>query len=948
MKRKKLFFVPGILFLILNASWTSSKTTNSVKINTSESQMAEPPLAWNTFLGGTAKDWGYDIAIDQSGNSYVAGTSDSSWGTPLMAFQDTRDVFVVKLSPDGTLLWQTFLGGMGIDEASGIVIDGSGYVYVAGMSAGTWGAPVNPRNGKPTDAFVAKLDSNGAVCWNTFVGGDLENSGYGIALDGSGNLYVVGNCLAKFDSAGARLWRIPLWGGNSTGLDIAVDATGNPYLTGISYASWGTPISPFQGSIDVFVVKLNSEGALQWNTFLGCAAIDLVHELALDASGNSYVIGSSDEVWGNPVSGFDDTRPAFVAKLNAQGTLVWNTLLGSGSGDHGLGVALDSSGNIYAAGRSWASWGNPLRAFSGMGDVFAAKLNSAGELQWNTFLGGNSTDYAFDIALDGWRNAYVCGSSTEWGNPIRAFGGIQDAFVAKIPPQGNAEIGLSKNDLYFGAMRNGPASPAQKANVIQYGTGIVNWTATAAEDWISASPGTGTGPGPLTVGIARTDLAAGTYLGTVTVSDPNVSSSSDVLTIHFQVYEAAASSPPFGLIDLPLYGAMVFSSIPVSGWVLDDIGLQSVRIYRGTGTGDRALIGEASFVEGARPDVEAIYDEYPQSGRAGWGYMLLTNMLPLGDGLYNLLAYATDLEGNEVLLGERAITVNNAGAIRPFGAIDTPGQGGTAAGNLYFNFGWVLTPPPNSIPIDGSTIRVWVDGMPLGHPSYNHFRGDIATLFPGYANANGAVGVYQLNTTAYSDGVHTIEWSVTDSAGNTDGIGSRYFSIQNAGGTPSPEGTEVKARRTKGGTDSNRQPRHVFRPENGRESIPRDVRTPVFVTKAGGMAEAVLPDRDGSMKIAIPPVTRIAVYLNEADAGETENKMIERGARLRGSVPASPRYEAYQLVLGEDRPLPPGASFDPESGIFYWQPGPGFLGKFEFVFVDTATKTNKPITIVIQ
>jgi len=115
---------------------------------------------------------------------------------------------------------------------------------------------------------------------------------------------------------------------------------------------------------------------------------------------------------------------------------------------------------------------------------------------------------------------------------------------------------------------------------------------------------------------------------------------------------------------------------------------------------DRAYIGDAVFVEGARPDVEAAYPGYPQNSRAGWGYMLLTNFLPLGDGPYNLLAYATDLEGNEVLLGSKSIIVDNANAVLPFGAIDTPAQGGTASGNPYYNFGWALTPQPNFVPLD--------------------------------------------------------------------------------------------------------------------------------------------------------------------------------------------------------------------------------------------------------
>ncbi|MCP5053678.1 MAG: hypothetical protein GY940_41315 [bacterium] len=93
----------------------------------------------------------------------------------------------------------------------------------------------------------------------------------------------------------------------------------------------------------------------------------------------------------------------------------------------------------------------------------------------------------------------------------------------------------------------------------------------------------------------------------------------------------------------------------------------------------------------------------------------------------------------------------------------------------------MLTPMPNSMPTDGSTINVFVDGVKLGNPIYNIYRSDLAKLFPGYANSNGAVGYFHLDTTGYSDGVHTIQWTARDDAGNADGIGSRYFMIQNTG-----------------------------------------------------------------------------------------------------------------------------------------------------------------------
>jgi uncharacterized protein (TIGR01370 family) len=239
---------------------------------------------------------------------------------------------------------------------------------------------------------------------------------------------------------------------------------------------------------------------------------------------------------------------------------------------------------------------------------------------------------------------------------------------------------------------------------------------------------------------------------------------------------------PFGSFDTPLDGSTVRSSVAVTGWALDDVAVESVKIYRkGNDPGNNLIyIGDAVLVEGARPDVQQAYPTYPMNHKAGWGYMMLTNFLPNGgNGIFTLYAIAKDVSGHTVTLGTKTITCDNANAVKPFGAIDAPAQGGTVSGSNFINWGWVLTPQPNSIPADGSTINVIVDGVNIGHPTYNVYRPDIATLFPGYANSNGAVGYFYLDTTQYEDGVHTIQWTVSNSMGTTEGIGSRYFVIRN-------------------------------------------------------------------------------------------------------------------------------------------------------------------------
>ncbi|UCH98577.1 MAG: hypothetical protein JSV88_17485 [Candidatus Aminicenantes bacterium] len=378
----------------------------------------------------------------------------------------------------------------------------------------------------------------------------------------------------------------------------------------------------------------------------------------------------------------------------------------------------------------------------------------------------------------------------------------------------------------------------------------------------------------------------------------------------FEWYEAVYSplpelNPPFGQFATPIDQSNVASSIAVTGWALDDSGVEHVKIYRGQGS-QLLFVGDASFVEGARPDVAAAYPQYPNNTRAGWGYMLLTNFLPNGgNGTYTLYAIATDAVGKTTTLGSKTIYCDNANAVKPFGAIDTPSQGGTASGSSYVNWGWALTPQPNYIPTDGSTLNVFVDGVNLGNPTYNVYRADLASLFPGYANSNGAAGYFYLDTTAYANGVHTIQWTARDSGGNSDGIGSRYFTINNT--SPSSP-SSVQGMKT------------AVLPLLQIDALPVENFSPVRVKQ--GYDEDSLPiavplDEKGMNRVVIPEMERIEIHLSDLPALDTA-------------------YSGYLVVGDRMMSLPVGSTLNPQTGVFSWIPGPGHLGSFHLVFIKTA------------
>ena len=452
-----------------------------------------------------------------------------------------------------------------------------------------------------------------------------------------------------------------------------------------------------------------------------------------------------------------------------------------------------------------------------------------------------------------------------------------------LPPP---EIALSRSALTFGSKGSAFTDP-QSFTVSNSGEGTLSWTALDNQSWLSLTPVSGTGSANITVSVNPSGLSAGTYTGTITVSDPAASNSPRTVTVTLHVYASAAAGKPYGVFDTPGTGTTVRSSIPVTGWALDDLQVDTVKIYREDGA-SLAYVADALFIDGSRPDVEAAYPGVPLNSRGGWGVMLLTNFLPYGDGVYKIHALAVDKEGNTTDLGTKTITVDNAHAAEPFGAIDTPVQGGVASGTGYVNFGWVLTPTPYSIPTDGHTLNVWVDGAPLGHPVYNNYRQDIADLFPGYLNSNGAVGYYFLNTTGYANGLHTIAWSAVDDGGRETGVGSRYFLISNlsAGVNPWP-GAPLA------GTPS--------------QTLPD--RTSLFVSKGWSEAEEgeeLSSEGDGTFLLKMAFGERIAVKLGEGS------------------------WRGYLRVGEEFRPLPVGSTL--RGGSFFWQPGPGFRGEFNLFF----------------
>lgn len=419
----------------------------------SAQEMIAPSVAWNTFIGAsddTLNTAIFAIVVDSAGNSYVTGSANGTWGTPIDAYAGGfNDAFVAKFSPLGALLWHTFIGSAESEGGRSIAIDNAGNVYVAGNARGTWGSPPQSNLGFG-DGFVQKLSSTGARVWNTYIGTQFSDSGAsGVAVDNAGSVYVTGGYqvggerifVVKLNATnGNRSWFKSLGNSYSVGHGIAADSAGNSYVAGTTYSNFGTPIVGYSGDgsdDEVVVAKLDTNSNLQWNTYFPA---NNGRAVELDSSGAVFIGGGAIESWGNPKSPASGDYDGYVQKLSNAGQRVWNTFIGglypgSGDGEDTVnGISFAADGSVIAGGSSSTEFGKPQNTLNGSADLFAARLDRNGHLRCNAYFGSSSYDQGFAVAVDSADNILLAGASyASWGSaPEMAYTGPQDGALVKF------------------------------------------------------------------------------------------------------------------------------------------------------------------------------------------------------------------------------------------------------------------------------------------------------------------------------------------------------------------------------------------------------------------------------------------------------------------------------------------------------------------------------------
>ncbi|PKN73855.1 MAG: hypothetical protein CVU50_01325 [Candidatus Cloacimonetes bacterium HGW-Cloacimonetes-3] len=424
-----------------------------------------PEWLWAKQAGGPGGEYAYDIAMDSQGNQYVTGYfyGTATFGSYTLTSSGEFGIFIAKMNGYGHWLWAVSAGGSFYEYGKDIAVDGSGNTYLTGYF---WGAaifgPYTLTSSGPGDIFAAKLDSEGNFLWAVKAGGTGIDEGSGIAVDGNGNTLLTGwfqntasfgtytltsggsddIFAAKLDSTGNWLWAVRAGGtSGARGIGIAVDGDGNALMSGAFWgtASFGTQTLTSSGGSDIFAAKLGTSGNWLWAVKAGGDGSDFGRGIAVDGYGNAFLTGhfSSLATFGYSTLHSSVNQEIFVAMLDGSGFWVGALSAGGTLVDYGSGIAVDGSGNVYLTGEfeGTASFGDNTLTSSGGFDIFAAKLDPGFSWLWAVQAGGTQNDRGYSIAVNESGNACLTGdfeSTSSFGTLTLTSNGYVDIFIAKL------------------------------------------------------------------------------------------------------------------------------------------------------------------------------------------------------------------------------------------------------------------------------------------------------------------------------------------------------------------------------------------------------------------------------------------------------------------------------------------------------------------------------------
>jgi hypothetical protein len=405
---------------------------------------------WTTQLGTAQDDYAKAIVEDSTGDFYVTGRSRSSF--PGKSNLGSWDIVLLNVDKTTrTIQWSRQIGTSQLDYPEAMGIDGGSNIYIAGKTEGD----LEGSNLGAGDIVLIKTDSTGDVQWQRQIGTSAEDWAFGLSIDSSNDIYITGKTggplegqphqggndifLIKYDDQGVLQWARQFGSSsNDAAYDVTTDSSNNIFLTGHTEGKLAN--DAHRGERDIFVVKVNSSGDVQWMKQLGSDQDDYARGILIDASGDIIVTGYS---YGDFAKTYDTTAAAniggsdlVVFKLDIQGDLVWVSQQGSDKDDLGKSLTVDSSGDVFVTGLSEGSM--DCNSNQGFSDVLLFKFNSSGTLQWMRQFGSIGLDYAKQIILTA-GNELVLAGWTNGNVDANVSNGKTDTLLVKYDRDGNRQ-----------------------------------------------------------------------------------------------------------------------------------------------------------------------------------------------------------------------------------------------------------------------------------------------------------------------------------------------------------------------------------------------------------------------------------------------------------------------------------------------------------------------------
>lgn len=411
-------------------------------------------------------NYGNAVAVDAAGNVFVTGdfSGQAVFGDITLTSVGETDIFLVKYDQNGAVQWARRAGGVGADAGNHVAVDIPGNVYITGWfrDSATFGNVTLTNTGEYT-IFVARYDASGNLRWAVRPDRSQYSYGSAVAVDSVGNVLVAGTYegamrfnqtdlravgktdafLAKLDSNGRATWALTAGGGGEDfAAGVALDASGNPHLAGsFSGNAWFARnyISSL-GESDIFVAKFDKSGVLQWARSGGGRGSDFCGAVAVDRTGAVVVAGDFERtaaIGGQLLTSLGGAD-IFVARYTADGQPSWAQRAGGTEMDSAYSLVVDAAGNIHVGGQfqGKAGFGDAAMLMSfGESDIFVAKYASTGALSWVKKFGGAGYDTSGGLALDSSGAVHVTGGFAGDGifdSTTLSTMGLLEFFLVKI------------------------------------------------------------------------------------------------------------------------------------------------------------------------------------------------------------------------------------------------------------------------------------------------------------------------------------------------------------------------------------------------------------------------------------------------------------------------------------------------------------------------------------